>query len=408
MTQRAGWLWLLTLVLAPCAFAESVRIEVVDRSRMFEGDRPALFIASSANGWNPAGTRSSASNETGWIFELPERTALSPGFEFKFTRGSWQSVEVSSGGSDIANRSISSDEARETADGTTVVSLELAGFADQRGSRWNMQDQSDSSVTGHLDIVSVKSEVFGRERTVRVWLPPGYDADASARYPVLYMHDGQNCFDRNTSFIGVEWQVDEAATTLINAGAIEPIIIVGIDNSGVDRALDYLPMAPGVRAPTMRGGGANDYLDFLQNELMPHMTEHYRVDPDPARTGIGGSSFGGVITSYAVTSRPDLFGRALIESPSLWVGDGRLMDLLIEADAWPQRVFLAMGTKEYGEPGNDARLVGLTNTLASAIRNAQGTDSGLLLEVQDGAIHNEGAWAGRFPRALEFLYAPSR
>ncbi|MEM8835643.1 MAG: alpha/beta hydrolase-fold protein [Planctomycetota bacterium] len=403
--------WLLCLfafLVATTAPAGTVRFDVVDRSGMFEADRPTLFIASSANGWNSSGTPSSGATETGWWFELPEREAFAPGFEFKFTRGRWQTVEVGSGGLDIANRSITRADARATGGGVPVVSLELAGFADQRGSRWNMQDQNDSSVVGRLDIVSIASEVFDRERTVRVWLPPGYDQNPDARYPVFYMHDGQNCFDRSTSFIGVEWQVDEAATALINDGAIEPIIIVGIDNSGVDRSLDYLPMAPGVRAPTMRGGGADDYLNFLQNELMPHIAEHYRVDPDPAHTGIGGSSFGGVITSYAVTSRPELFGRALIESPSLWVGDGRLMDMLGQADAWPERVFLAMGTKEYGEPGNDARLVSLTNTLADAIRSAQGSEDGLMLEVQDGAVHNEGAWAGRFPRALEFLYSPSR
>jgi len=261
------------------------------------------------------------------------------------------------------------------------------------------------SVVGDLRLHEFASRIFRNTRMLRVWLPPGYD-DAQQQdrhYPVLYLNDGQNLFDAATSFIGVEWQADETADRLIRAGVIAPMIIVGIDNARKDRIREYLPFRS-FNPPILRPQGRH-YPDFLTKEVMPFICRQYRIAAGPENTGLGGSSLGAIATLYTVMARPGVFGHLLLESPSLWMSNRALLRQGREIARWPQRVFLAVGTREMGREDKDRQTVDDVRDLAQVLRRAGLDETRLRLLIDEGAPHSETSWARRFPEALTFLFS---
>ncbi len=406
-----------------------VRIEVVDHSGLFEDeaadrrhDRPPLFLASSANGWDPAGQpsdgsfrdkvddgggnviRPGAEAPGGWWFLVPREEAER--IAFKFTRGSWATVEVGMNGQDIENRTLprlGNAEGRRA----DFIRLELAGFIDQRGERWPDLAEPGApptpSVIGTLEVDEVAAPALGGSRTVRVWLPASYARDADRRYPVLYMHDGQNCFDNATASFGVEWGCDETATRLAEEGRIPEMIIVALDNSP-NRSAEY-------NAPSARFRGVTPvgdmYVDWLVDEVMPWVERRFRVRTGPEHTALGGSSFGGNITLYAMMRRPGVFGRALVESPAVpVVGPGFMREIQQHPGPWARGVFLAMGTEETANAAYNRRLVEIMDELRSAFEDDGLTEANgrLRVVVEDGGRHNEAAWVRRLPDAFTFLF----
>lgn len=256
---------------------------------------------------------------------------------------------------------------------------------------------------GKLWLHELRSRIFGNTRTVRVWLPPDYDGWGATRYPVLYLNDGQNLFDPVTAFAGVHWRVGETATRLIGEKEIRPLIIVGIDNAGKNRASEYLPYKS--RDPRVLAVQGTSYPDFLRREVMPLIEERYSVLKGPENTGLGGSSLGGLITLYTQLAAPGIFGRLLLESPSLFVANRRILNECRECRAWPSRIYLGMGTQESGNPEKDEKIVKDARELASILREAGLDEKRLRARIEEGAAHTESVWAARFPEALEFLYS---
>src|SRR5919202_493476 len=159
------------------------------------------------------------------------------------------------------------------------------------------------------------SKFLPTDRDVLVYLPPGYAEDRRRRYPVLYLHDGQNLFDGATSFVpGQEWRVDETAQEVILSRAIEPLIVVGIYNTGRERVEDYPPSAD----PKFKVGGRADlYGRLVVEELKPFVDSRYRTKWGAADTGLGGSSLGGLVTLYLGLPYPAVFGKLAAVSPSV-------------------------------------------------------------------------------------------
>jgi enterochelin esterase-like enzyme len=257
---------------------------------------------------------------------------------------------------------------------------------------------------GDLRMHEFRSRVFRNTRFVRVWLPPGYDEaeNAGRHYPVLYLNDGQNLFEAETSYTGVEWQADETAERLIREDAVPPMIIVGIDNATKDRIREYMPHRS--MHPMMLRVQGRYYPDFLMKEVMPFVERHYRVATGPENTGLGGSSLGALIALYTAMARPGVIGRLLLESPSLW-GSGRIaIKQSRTVRIWPERIFLAAGTVEAGSAERSRTVVDDVRELAAILRRAVLSEKRLRLVIKDGAGHSEGAWAERFPEALQFLF----
>ena len=260
--------------------------------------------------------------------------------------------------------------------------------------------------TGDLRLHEFRSRIFRNVRFLRVWLPPGYDdaANSDVHYPVLYLNDGQNLFEAAASFTGVEWQVDETADRLIREGAVPPMIVVGLDNAGRDRLREYMPRRS--MHPVMLRTLGRRYPDFLIKEVMPFVEQTYRVATSPESTGLGGSSLGALIALYTVMARPAVFGRLLLESPSLWASNRQLIKESRAVRIWPERIFLAVGTAEAGSPERNRTVVDDVRELAAILRRAVLSEKRLRLVIKDGAGHTESAWAERFPEALQFLYGP--
>jgi predicted alpha/beta superfamily hydrolase len=242
------------------------------------------------------------------------------------------------------------------------------------------------------------------DRDILVYLPPGYETDKRRRYPVLYLHDGQNLFDGATSFIkGSEWQVDETAQALIAAHAIRPLIIVGIYNTGSNRIDEYTPTADDRR----RGGKGDLYGRLLVEELKPFIDSEYRTLKDAKNTGLGGSSLGGLVSLHLALKYPKVFGRVAVVSPSVW-WDNKM--ILREVEALKKKanlhIWLDMGTKEGGteaeEHKRNARL--LRDAL---VAKGWKENSNLKYYEAEGAEHNERAWAQRVDPMLRFLF-PAR
>lgn len=260
------------------------------------------------------------------------------------------------------------------------------------------------SATGDLRLHEFRSRVFQNTRFLRVWLPSGYDAaeNAGRHYPVLYLNDGQNLFEGATAFNGVEWQVDETGDRLIREGVVPPMIFVGMDNTGRERIREYMPHRS--LNPMMLRAHGTRYPAFLFKEVMPFVASHYRVASEPENTGLGGSSLGALIALYAVAVRPGVIGRLLLESPSLWASNRQLIRQSRGVKRWPERIFLATGTAEAGRKDKDQSVVDDVRELAGIMRRAGLDDARLKLVIEDGAVHNEAAWARRFPEALAFLF----
>ena len=262
----------------------------------------------------------------------------------------------------------------------------------------------NSSVVGDLRLHEFSSRIFHNKRLLRVWLPPDYDLpeNSGRRYPVFYLNDGQNLFDSATSFTGIEWQVDETADRLMRAKEIPPIIFVGIDNARQERLKEYLPYRS-LNPVVLRPQGSK-YPEFLIDEVMPFVSRNYRVAKGAAHALLGGSSLGALISLYVAIAAPGVFGRILLESPSLWVSNRQILREGRGFRQWPEKIFLSVGTRELGREDKDRQTVENVRELEGTLRRSGLDDRRLRVEVAEGGAHSERAWAARFPDALKFFF----
>jgi predicted alpha/beta superfamily hydrolase len=265
-----------------------------------------------------------------------------------------------------------------------------------------------STATGDLHFHQLSSKIFNNTRTIRVLLPQGYNAPANSerRYPVLYMLDGQNLFDACLSEVShKEWQVDETMYRLIGEKAIPEMIVVGIDHAGPKRAHEFLPYKDYASNAEMEDPAGKHFPDFLTDEVMPLVDQRYRTLKGHPNTGIGGSSYGGVASLYALMAKPGTFGYGLIESPTMWIGMGQLVRDTHPLIAMPQKVFIAFGGKEGDNEASVQKMISLIRMVQANFREAGYDDSSFRFIVDPEAKHDEPAWAKRFPDAMKFLFA---
>ena len=311
---------------------------------------------------------------------------LPPDFHSHFlvTLGRWRDVEGDGRGHEQAHRIL-------RANGSYRVEVEVRGWG-------------RTSIHYHHDFAS---HFLPHTRTISVWVPPGYDLEPERRYPVLYLHDGQNLFDPETAFAGNPWFADEVAERDVRAGRVEPLILVGIANS-VDRLREYGPRLSGLEPDEDR---SREYGRFLVEEVKPFVDSSYRTLPRPESTGIGGSSMGGLISLQLCKWYPEVFGRCAALSPSLWWDRESFLHDLHNNSRWMERcrVWLDMGTREGGSEAGMRAMVRRASRLAQEFER-HGMREGVqfaFLEAEEG-LHNESSWGGRFDRVLQFLYGVGR
>ena len=270
-----------------------------------------------------------------------------------------------------------------------------------------------STVTGTLEMIPLESKVYGDKRLLRVWLPSDYSSstDSTNRYPVLYLFDGQFLFDRCTSQpFPDEWHVDETLTDLIAKRAVHPLIVVGIDNAGPGRREDeYSRYGAMADAPQKLSA-------FMTREVLPLIDARYRTIADRTHRGVGGSSLGSLAALSLLLDQPDTFGLGLLESTSLQVGNGRLLQDSSTIVQGPSRVSIGVGTAEvppaeaaaHGFPDFDNAFVAMSRTLAENMKNSLMNHPEVKLTVEPGGQHQPRYWGERFGPAVSFLFPPER
>lgn len=327
--------------------------------------------------------------------------------EYKFTRGSWGTVEKTSEGDEIPNRRI-----RVT--GNATIKVVIDGWAKAAVAKPN-------TGTGDLRWMDIDSKVLNGKRRVTVWLPRDYRDHCMLRYATLYFLDGQNVFDASRAAFGVEWQADETVKRLMNDQRIRPSIIVAIDNSP-NRWTEYTPV-PTTLNQQVVGGEADRYLRFLCEEVKPMIDREFKTIDDPEHTAIIGSSLGGLFVLHALRVRNDVFGSGVAMSPSLFWGhehtlkayqawgDGVAMpatDRPNDKNETPLspaiRLWIDMGNREGDK--NDFASSGLVDSVRRLAQVMEGPLASRIkshVMIDKDGEHNETAWARRLPEALSFV-----
>ncbi|HEX6559263.1 MAG TPA: alpha/beta hydrolase-fold protein [Longimicrobiales bacterium] len=372
---------LLVLVTAPAQAQLTIRL------RDLPAATPAgatIYVAGTFNMWNPAAPAYALAADSGGALHITLPATVRGPIEFKFTLGSWETVETNSSGGDLANRSFTIPDSGAAVYRSTVAGWKQPGSAPvvrAHTARPGVRVLSDSFAMPQLD----------RARRVWIYLPADY-ARSRKRYPVLYMHDGQNVFDIATSYVG-EWGVDETLDSLH-----AQVIVVAVDHGAQHRLDEYNPW----RNARYGGGEGAAYVEFLVKTLKPYIDAHYRTQPDRAHTAIAGSSMGGLISLYAALKYPEVFGKAGVFSPSLWIAP-EIVSLAHDAKLGvrPRLYFVSAGN-ETRDQGQIAVSGPLMRELVS-----RGYVSGrdLVSIIREDGAHSEWFWRREFPAAYQWLFA---
>lgn len=332
--------------------------------------------------WNPAAVFFKKMNESEWSKQIQfEKGDI---LEFKFTKGSWETEAVDSAGNTPQNYVI-------TVSGDTTLSFNIDKWKDEFGSKIIVKGQITGTIQYHKNL---KGKGL-LPRDVLVWLPPDYFADTLINYPVLYMHDAQNLFDPATSSFGVDWQIDEAADSLIRCSLLDPFIIVGINNT-IDRKAEY----------TITDKGSA-YMKFIVENVKPMIDSLYRTKPDRDNTVTGGSSAGGLISFMLLWEYNKVFAKAICMSPAYKVKsettDINFVDDVENYNGIKKQIKLyidngGIGLEAILQPGIDDMINSLKNK-----GYIEGKDF-LWIKVPE-SVHSEAAWAKRIPGALKFIFS---
>ncbi len=365
--------WLGSIAAARAQY----RINFVLKTYPGQHRSEAIYLAGSFNQWNPAAATAQFSN--GDDQRMVMLTVPAGHYEYKLTRGGWDRVECLAGGKDMGNRvlQLSSD---------TLIYIDITAWKDDFT---NIPMGTATANVHIIDTAFVMPDLGNRKRRIWAYLPPDY-ATGNKRYPVLYMHDGQNLFDERTAPFG-EWGVDECLDSLqrMNRPAC---IVVGIDHGGNTRMTEYNPYS----FDRFGEGEGDRYVDFLVHTLKPFIDGRYRTIAGQEGTFIAGSSMGGLISCYAVLRYPKVFGGAGIFSPAFWTAPA--LDAYIDSlkDNIKTRFFFYAGGQE------SDRMVPDMERIAGKI--ALKADNMMYSVVDAEGKHNEPAWRKWLPVFYDWLF----
>ena len=349
-----------------------------------------IYMVGTFNNWDPADATKTLTKTTGgqYTITLNPPTGL---MKFKFTRGSWATVEGNANGTFLPDRELTySGQA-------TTVSLSILTWEDLGGG-----SVGGGTAAPNVTILNNQFNIpqLNRKRRIWLYLPPDYQTTAK-KYPVLYMHDAQNLFDSKTAFGGTEWKVDESLNTLHQQGDYG-CIVVGIDNGGGERINEY---SPWVNAQ-YGGGQGDEYMDFIIKTLKPHIDSNYRTLPGRLTTGIMGSSMGGLISFYGSVEFQETFSKGGLLSPSFWFARQGEKDLInANGHQAPMRLYFLAGTDEEGDGNASNYVVEDMQTMYNTLQNNGFAPSEMNFQTRSDGQHAEWFWAREFPDAYKWLFA---
>ena len=399
-------------MVRPESLPQGFVLVVKDNSGQADDVSP-IFLASNDNGWDAGNQQNRFERRSDMRWQLVvSQPRINEPLQFKLTLGDWSRVERDADDNDVSNRTLPMIDAAALSPGELpVIQIEVDNFripSPEQLANLIIDPYRVLSVTGdvrRLEVSGGAGRAAAMSRQLLVWLPPGYDhpRNANRHYPVLYMQDGQNLFERLPAVPG-EWRMDETLTELITSGAIPPMIVVGIPHAGVGRTQEYVPLGE------FRGieGAGERYVVWLTEEVMPRVERAFRVSTDPKDTAIGGASLGAAISLYTVATHPGRFGAVLLESMPTMAGyEIKWANLIGGISDLPERVYVGMSDREVSnDPTDAARNASyvlwareLGDSLSRVDRSAD-----VQVVIGEDHNHNEQAWADRLPGALLFLF----
>lgn len=352
----------------------------IDQLPSYTPAQDSIFIAGDFSGWL-AGLPEYVlhkNDEGKWSITLAAQPDLT-NIAYKFTRGSWPTVEKGASGEELPNRAF-------TFGNGETVHVNIYNWADNGG--------GGSTAQANISVMSTDFFIPQLNRNRRIWLylPPDYET-SGLNYPVIYMHDGQNLFDVLSAYAG-EWEVDETLNRLASEGYKVPIV-VGIDNGGADRLGEYTPWAN-----TQDGGGeGKKYMQFIVETLKPYIDQHYRTLPDRGNTGLMGSSLGGLISHFGALNYQDVFSKAGLFSVSYWFSDSIWSYTHQTGKQDEMRFFQLCGS--YESSGQEA--IDMQRMNDSLVRIGFLQDN-IFNKVVTGGEHNEKLWREAFAGAYLWLF----
>lgn len=342
----------------------------------------AVYITGNDNllgNWQPEVVSLDEVVKSKWVknFSFPRGKKL----EFKFTRGSWIKEALNDDGTIPSNFSfiVWSD---------TTISLKINLWSDQ------IERKIEGQITGFVEYHRNFSGSGIKARDIVVWLPPEYSSESDRRYPVLYMHDGQNIVDPSTSSFQVDWQIDEAADSLIKQKLIEPLIIVGIYNTP-QRNNEYSENDTGYA-----------YMNFIVDSLKPFIDRNYRTKPDRQNTANGGGSLGGLISFILAWQYSEIFSKAFCFSPAFKIDRYNFVDNVLSYSGKKKEInlFICNGDDEL-----DTRLqTGVDEMLNALTKNGYKERTDFYYVKAKNSQHGERDWSKNIPRALIYLFGTEK
>jgi predicted alpha/beta superfamily hydrolase len=368
---------MLPLAVTLCAGASaqySVHVKLSPLSAKTAAEE--VYMAGSFNGWNPKDETFRLRKDEKGNFSLLLKNIPAGNYEYKFTKGGWETAETDANGQSLANRVL-----RLASD--TTLQINIAGWA----SGVNPAKRQTASPNVRIIDTAFYIPQLKRHRRIWVYLPAGY-ASGNKKYPVLYMHDGQNLFNEATAYAG-EWGVDEMLDS-----AKKHCIVVGIDNGGLKRMNEYNPYDN----ERFGKGEGKQYIDFIVKTLKPHIDKKYRTLKDRNNTCIAGSSMGGLISMYAIMAHPKVFGVAGVFSPSFWIAPKMKDDInkIVKASTHrSSRIYFYAGEQESREMVRDAL------NIFEVMRMKAG--SKMEMRINAEGQHNEATWRQEFPAFYNWI-----
>ncbi|MCU7520317.1 MAG: histidine kinase [Ignavibacteria bacterium] len=330
--------------------------------------------------WNPGKVVLEKKPEGTWTKAL--RFKKGETLEFKFTLGSWDSEALNKDGSVPGNHTL-------TVTSDTILNYDVVNWKNGQQPRI-VKGQITGTVKYHR---AVKWDGLDA-RDVIVWLPPSYEKDTVKRYPVLYMHDGQNIIDPETSSFGLDWQADEVSDSLIKAGKMDEIIIVGIYNTK-DRTAEY-----------SYTGLGRSYMRFIVEKLKPLIDNTYRTLPDRNNTATMGSSMGGLISFMLIWEYPEVFSKAASLSPAFKIQELNYLPYITSYNGPKKELRIYI---DNGGIGLEKRLLpGVEETVSVLKGKGYKEGDDLMVYYDKNAEHNEPAWAKRLHIPLQFLFGRNK
>lgn len=342
-----------------------------------------LYIAGSFNNWNPGDEKYMFQRKGNGQFYIDLNLAAGQ-YEYKITRGSWKEAECSSNGADRSNRELK-------VNGNETITISISGWKDNFAEKGPVHTASKNVQV--IDTAFYMPQLK-RKRRIQIYLPDDYHR-SKKRYPVMYVHDGQNVFDAATSYAG-EWGIDEYMDTT----RVPKCIIVSVDNGGLKRMNEYCPFdfSPDPRNKGIEAskGEGKEYVDFLAKTLKPFIDKRFRTRKESRYTNINGASMGGLISLYAILKYPGVFGSAGVFSPSVWICRSELVQLIQSSGKNVKgRIYFYCGKQESDEMVSDMLLAFQKMASVSKAR--------MTTVIRDDGRHNEKTWQKEFPLFYEWL-----